>query len=102
MNWPLLIEEMIDWYRWRLKIRVLNRQYHNRITVINNHLCLTYPSINLGRRVQIYQYRHLRHLNPDELWIYSYLPAPKFRNTFSRKVARLPLRYYYSNQDRPR
>ena len=101
MNWPLLIEEMIDWYSWRLKTKDLNRQYYNRITFINPHLCLTYPSINLARRVQIYQYRHLRHLNPEELYIYSHLPSPKFKDSSSRKVARLPRRYYYSNEDHP-
>jgi len=99
MIWPLLVEEMIDWYCWRLKTKDLNRQYRNHITVINLHLCLTYPSTNLGRRVQIYQYRHLRHLNPEELYIYSHRPIAK--NGSSRKVARLPRRYYYSNEDRP-
>ena len=99
---PNLILNMISFYLWRLRFNDINRVYRMRTTVVNKMVYMSISSIELGRRVQVYQYRNMITLNPSDLYIYCYKPRCKGKiDIISRKVARVPKNFYYSNGSRP-
>jgi hypothetical protein len=104
---PLLVKEKIKYYlhqrEWLEKIKVLNNEYHQKITNISD-TCLLYKN---GELIVVLdpqeQHRERRDFmnNPDLdghfIEIHSFIHAHDHEWVYSRKCIRLPSKYRYSS-----
>ena len=60
-SYPLLVESLIDWYRWQIKWREVNKMYHNEYTYSNmcissNWMQYNYRTLSYDHYITIFNY----------------------------------------------
>ena len=81
LPFPLLVESLIDWYRWQIKWREVNKMYHSEYIYSSGWNCMylksnmmqyNYRSLSYDRYIYIFNYRSIIVLKcPSRYYQYS-------------------------------
>lgn len=87
LSYPLLVESLIDWYRWQVKWLKVNKAYHTKYFYAD-----TWECVGVFYSHKLYNYRNF--LQGHTLFIYT---------SNHIRVGSIPLKYQYSSgQTNPR
>lgn len=89
---PLLVESLIDWYKWKTKMTVINNNYRSSLLSFPDKAYIyIYVRMNMNFP-KVYNYRRINDPGYEED-----SPYTRVFNKNAEIIAKLPKKYEYSN-----